>query len=280
MGRPSTAGLHTFETRDTATEDLFQRLHSTADETARAQLEEAIVRLHLDLCDRRAARYAGRGVPYDDLVQIARVGLVLSIRRYRPADGSSFIRFALPTITGEIKRYFRDHGWSIRPPRRVQELGPRLRAAQEDWQHERGTRPHAADLARDLDLPLRLVVECLTAEQNFYVLSLDVTPGEGDQPPLGELLPARHRELDLVADRVTLADALDGLGQTDRDLVRLRFVDGLTQKEIGDRLGISQMQVSRRVQAVLRRLRGTIERPAGRARRAQPGRAGARTQIA
>lgn len=266
MGPSSTTDLHRLETRDATTEDLFRRLRSTGDPADRARIEEELVRLYLDVCDRRAARYASRGVPYEDLVQVARLGLVLSIRRYRPGDGASFLRFALPTITGEIKRYFRDHGWAIRPPRRIQELGPRLREAQERWEHERGTRARAVDLARELDLPVQFVTECLTAEQSYYVLSLDLTLGESGEPPLGELLPTRHRELDLVPDRVTLVEALGGLGVPDRELVRLRFVEGLTQKEISERLGVSQMQVSRLVQAVLGRLRRSMEPPGVRVR--------------
>ncbi|MDN5795312.1 MAG: sigma-70 family RNA polymerase sigma factor [Intrasporangium sp.] len=235
------------------------------DATERSRIEEELVALHLDLCDRRAARYAGRGVPYDDLVQVARVGLVVSIRRYRQSAGSSFIRFAAPTISGEIKRYFRDHGWTVRPPRRVQELGPRVRAARERWEHEHGRPPGLEVLARELDVPMRQLVECLVAEQNFHLVSLDQTYVDGDGA-LGDRLPTQDRELDAVVDRLVLQDALAKLGGAQRELVRMRFVEGMTQKEIGERLGVSQMQVSRLVAAVLRRLRTHMDL-AGRERR-------------
>lgn len=255
MARPSTTNLRTIEARHEHTEELFHRLRTTRDGAEASRIEEQLVALHLDLCDRRAARYAGRGVPYEDLVQVARLGLVVSIRRYRPSAGSSFIRFALPTISGEVKRYFRDHGWTVRPPRRLQELSPRVRAVREQWEHDHGTSPRPADLAGELGVPVRELAECLRAEQNFHLLSLDLTYADGDVPSLGEQLPTRHRELDSVPDRLTLRDALAQLNGADRELVRLRFVEGLTQKEIGERLGVSQMQVSRLVQGLLRRLR-------------------------
>jgi RNA polymerase sigma-B factor len=257
MARPSTTNHGTTEVPNEV-EALFRRLRTTGDALEARHIEEELVARHLDLCDRRAARYAGRGIPYEDLVQVARVGLLVSIRRYRPAEGSSFIRFALPTISGEIKRYFRDHGWTVRPPRRVQEMSPRVRAVREQWEHEHGTTPRPADLAEELDVPVRELAECLAAQQNFHVLSLDLTYDGDDRPSLGEQLPARHRELDSVPDRLALREALADLSGADRELVRLRFVEGLTQKEIGEQLGVSQMQVSRLVQSLLRRLRNLM----------------------
>ncbi|MGN6751910.1 MAG: sigma-70 family RNA polymerase sigma factor [Intrasporangium sp.] len=266
MARPSTTNLRTTEA-DNDTEALFRRLRATSDAAEARRIEEELVARHLGLCDRRAARYAGRGIPYEDLVQVARVGLVVSVRRYRPEEGTSFLRFALPTISGEVKRYFRDHGWTVRPPRRIQELSPRVRAVREQWEHEHGRTPRPADLAGALDVQVCELAECLAAEQNFHLLSLDLTYGDGERPTLGEQLPTRHRELDSAADRLTLREALGTLSGADRELVRLRFVEGLTQKEIGDRLGVSQMQVSRLVQSVLRRLRSLMGvRPARRER--------------
>ncbi|WP_347350308.1 sigma-70 family RNA polymerase sigma factor [Intrasporangium sp.] len=262
MARHSTAQRHTPETRDARTHHLFDELAETRDPAERSRIEAELVELHLDLCDRRAARYAGRGVPYDDLVQVARVGLVMSIRRYRPGPDSSFVRFAVPTITGEVKRYFRDHGWTVRPPRRVQELGPQVRAARERWEHEHGRPPGLAALADELDVSVRELTECLVAEQNFHLVSLDQPYLDDEGASLGDRLPIRHRELDMVVERFDLAHALTRLGRAERELVRLRFVEGLTQKQIGERLGVSQMQVSRLVTAVLKRLRAHME-PAG-----------------
>lgn len=241
--------------RNRRVEHLLSRLAATRDEAERERLLEHVVELNLDLCDAVASRYAGRGIQLDDLVQVARLALVVAIRRYRPAPGSSFIGYAVPTMTGELKRYFRDHGWMVRPPRRIQELGPVLRATRERWEQEHGTTPTTGELAAEVDVPAGQVAECLSAEHGYHPLSLDLTPGATGTRPLVESLAQSHDELETAPDRVSLGAALGSLSDRDRELLWMRFVEGRTQKEIGLDLGVSQMQVSRLVRGVVERLR-------------------------
>lgn len=267
MAGPITDGLHAKTRRDGAA-GLFDELARTADPAGRVRLEEELVGLHLRLCDQVAARYAGRGIPYEDLVQVARVGLLVSIRRYRPTPGSVFIRFAVPTVTGEVKRYFRDHGWMIRPPRRLQELGPLARAAQQRWEQRHGRPASLPVLAGELQVSVAQLTECLLAQRNYQPVSLEQPlPAAGEQAvTIGERLPVLDRQLEMVVDRVALHAALARLGPADRDLVLMRFVQQLTQKQIGERLGVSQMQACRLIAAVLGRLRSLMGiTPAARA---------------
>lgn len=245
-----------FADRDRQAEALFDRLvELEPDDPARAPLIDEITRLHLDLCDGLAARYTGRSIPREDLVQVARLALVVAIGRYRPGPGTSFVGYALPTISGELKRHFRDHGWMVRPPRRLQELGPVLRTTRERWQQDHGTEPTTDELAGILDLPVSDVGECLAAEQSYHPLSLDITFDEDDSRPLADQLAEPHHALESAVDRVCLAHALRQLSPKDLKLLHMRFVEDRTQKEIGLALGVSQMQVSRLVRSVLSRLR-------------------------
>jgi len=247
-----------FVERDRKAEELLLELTRTKNCAERERLTDEIVRLHLDLCDGVAARYSGRSIPTEDLVQVARLALLVAIRRYKPGPGTSFIGYALPTISGELKRHFRDHGWMVRPPRRLQELGPVLRLAREHWEQEHGTTPTAADLAEEVGVDPDHVVECLSAEHSYHPLSLDLTFGDDESRSLAESLAEPQEELESAADRVSLSDALGSLSQKDRELLQMRFVDAMTQKEIGLALGVSQMQVSRLVRAVLEKLRAQM----------------------
>jgi len=244
--------------RDQKAEELLRDLHRAKQPAERERLTDEIVRLHLDLCDGLATRYSGRSIPTEDLVQVARMALVVAIQRYRPAPGTSFIGYALPTISGELKRHFRDHGWMVRPPRRLQELGPVLRLAREHWEQEHGSSPTPQELASELDVGADQVVECLSAEHSYHPLSLDLTFGDDESRPLSDSLAEPQEELESAPDRVSLAAALGSLCAKDRELLQMRFVDGMTQKEIGMALGVSQMQVSRLVRTVLERLRGLM----------------------
>lgn len=250
-----------FAARDHRAEQLFATLSDTTDNIARDRIIEELVELHLDLCDGLAARYSGRSIPMDDLVQVARLALLVAIRRYRPGPGTSFVGYALPTIAGELKRHFRDHGWMVRPPRRLQELGPNLRAARERWEQQHGATALPGDLAQELAVPPTEVAECVSAEQGYHPLSLDLTFDGPDSRPLADQLAVPDTELESVAERVTLGGAMRRLSVADRRLIQMRFVEGMTQKQIGQNLGVSQMQVSRLVRAVVTRLRGLMGVP-------------------
>ncbi len=215
---------------------------------------DALVMLNLGLADGIASRYLGRGIDRDDLVQVARLGLVKAVRRFRPGVGQSFVGFAAPTISGEIKRHFRDTGWMVRPPRRLQELGARLRDAEKDLEQDLHRRPTPDELATALEVDESQVRAAREAASSFHALSLDLPASPGQTPPEVSLEEADD-PFAAVDDSAWLRDALDDLTDRERVVLRLRFVELLTQSEIAERIGVSQMQVSRILRATLTRLR-------------------------
>jgi RNA polymerase sigma-B factor len=247
--------------RETLTSQLLERSRRTADAAERRRLVEEVFDLHLEVALSIAHRYRDRGVDLDDLEQAACLGLVNAIRRYRPDAETPFIGFAIPTIRGELKRYFRDHAWTIRIPRRLQEIQWHIAARGAVIKQELNREPTPAELAAYLQIDLAEVDRALAAKGCFNVLSLD-------QP----LDPAGNRTLaDLVAgdEDVTLGKfehvdqlqpVLDELGPRERRILQLRFVEGWTQAEIGADIGVSQMQVSRLLGRILDDLREQLLR--------------------
>jgi RNA polymerase sigma-B factor len=227
--------------------------HATAD---------AVVLLNLGLADGIAARYLGRGIDREDLVQVARLGLVKAVRRFRPELGQSFAGFAAPTIAGEIKRHFRDTGWMVRPPRRLQELGARMREVEKELEQDLHRRPHADELAQALQVDETQVRAAREAASSFHALSLDVPAGPTgtDAGGVADVLPEEDDDpFSAVDDAEWLRAALVDLTDRERLVLRLRFVDALTQSEIAERIGVSQMQVSRILRSTLVRMRGQLE---------------------
>ena len=218
---------------------------------------ETLVLLNLGLADGIANRYLGRGIDRDDLVQVARLGLVKAVRRFRPGLGQSFAGFAAPTISGEIKRHFRDTGWMVRPPRRLQELGVRIRDAEKDLEQRLHRRPLTDELAAFLDVEEEQVRAAREAASSFHALSLDLPAGPG-QAPTEMTLEEADDPFAAIDDAEWLRDALAELTERERLVLRLRFVDVLTQSEIAEQIGVSQMQVSRILRATLSRLRARL----------------------
>jgi RNA polymerase sigma-B factor len=219
---------------------------------------DAVVLLNLGLADGIASRYLGRGIDRDDLVQVARLGLVKAVRRFRPGLGQSFAGFAAPTISGEIKRHFRDAGWMVRPPRRLQELGVRIREAEKELEQDLHRRPRTDELAAALGVDEVQIRAAREAASSFHALSLDLPAGP--EQPSTELAPPESDDpFALVDDAAWLRDALRDLSDRERLVLRLRFVDVLTQSDIADRIGVSQMQVSRILRSILIRLRNQLE---------------------
>ena len=219
---------------------------------------EALVLLNLGLADGIAGRYLGRGIDRDDLVQVARLGLVKAVRRFRPGLGQSFAGFAAPTISGEIKRHFRDTGWMVRPPRRLQELGVRMRDAEKDLEQNLHRRPRSDELAAVLDVGEGQVRAAREAASSFHALSLDVPAGPG-QASTEMTLEEAEDPFAAIDDSAWLRDALAELTDRERLVLRLRFVELLTQSDIAEQIGVSQMQVSRILRATLSRLRARLE---------------------
>jgi RNA polymerase sigma-B factor len=225
----------------------FARLAELPDGPERQALRDSIVRSWLPMAERVAGRYRGKGESVEDLTQVAALGLVKAVDRYDPDRGNAFESYAVPTITGEIKRHFRDHMWVLHVPRRVQDVRNRVRSALKDLsQTMQGDRPTVAEIAEYADLSEDEVRTGLEALDSFAALSLDAElPGGDDGYALADALGAPDSGFDLVVDREAVKPALSRLAERERTILYLRFFGGMTQSRIAEQLGISQMHVSR-----------------------------------
>lgn len=229
-----------------------------AEGEARAAIEDRVIRLNMGVASEIARRYHGRGVPGDDLDQVACLGLVKAVRGFDPDHGSDFLSFAVPTMRGEIRRYFRDFGWTIRPPRSVQELQPKITAAEAELYQSLGRSPRPSELAAHLDVDLDLVLDSLAANGCFAPMSLDAPPADGESGP-GERLGGLDAAFNSAEARVALQPLMRGLTARERRILEMRFFGGCTQAEIGAEVGVTQMQVSRLLARLLTRLRRRLE---------------------
>jgi len=233
---------------------------STSAPAERAALEEQVIQDNMAVATQIAARYRNRGVPAEDLDQVAYLALVKAVRRYEYAQERELLSFAVPTIRGEIKRHFRDHGWAVRPPRAVQSAQARIREVENELLQELGRSPRPSEIAARGDLALDLVVEALGANGCFQPTSLEASVSGDDTAPkesLGEVDPGLERAETLAV----LRPLLKHLTERERTMVEMRFFQDATQAEIGDVLGITQMQVSRLLSNLMRRLRDELVVP-------------------
>jgi RNA polymerase sigma-B factor len=227
----------------------------------RAELRDRLVTAHLPLAHRVARRFSHRGEPQDDLDQVASVGLVHAVDRFEPDRGSDFLSFAVPTITGEVRRYFRDHAWAMRVPRRLKDLHVAIGSAMSVLAQQHGRAPTAGELATYLNLPREHILEGLEAASGYHTSSLDsLLDAEGTGAALDEVVGAADAELDRVEYRATLAPLLSRLSERECIVLKLRFFAGLTQSEIAQQVGLSQMHVSRLLSRILIRLREELPR--------------------
>jgi RNA polymerase sigma-B factor len=215
---------------------------------------EALVARYLPLARRLAGRYSGRGEPLEDLVQVASVGLVNAARRYDSTRGIAFAAYAIPTITGELKRHFRDHCWSVHVPRGAKDRAVAVRRAIEDGLERTGATPTATHLAQRLKLPEREVVDAIEAWAGLFPASLDAPARGSDPEPLGELIGGAEGGYDLVDMRLTLVQAVRRLSVTERRIFCMRYLEDRTQADIAARVGLSQMQVCRSLSAMRAKL--------------------------
>lgn len=236
---------------------LWQRLNGQRDQTAR----EELVAMYLPVARRMASRYAGVVEPYDDLVQVASLGLLNAIDRFEVDRGTPFIGFAKPTIMGELKRYFRDKVWAIRVPRALHDRMAAVEAAAEELTEELSRSPTPAEIAAQLRLEVDEVLETLTAADNRRPLGIDAPlhADEGEAPSTGEWLGEIDEGYELVDDRLTVESVLPRLDEREREVLRLRFVEDMPQTKIAARIGCSQMHVSRLLRATLQRMREAAE---------------------
>ncbi|HEY0002733.1 MAG TPA: SigB/SigF/SigG family RNA polymerase sigma factor [Actinoplanes sp.] len=225
----------------------------------RAALRERAIEAWLPLAHHLARRYAGRGEPVDDLVQVATVGLIKAVDRFETGHGVDFPGFAVPTVLGEIKRHFRDRTWSIRVPRRLQELRLAIGGANNALSHQLGRSPTIADIARHLGISEEEVVEGLEGARAYSATSLSTPIGDESGTELGDTLGDDDRGYALTEFRVSLGPAMAVLDERERQILSLRFDGNLTQLQIATQLGISQMHVSRLISRSLAKLRQQLE---------------------
>jgi|ERR687898_107940 RNA polymerase sigma-B factor len=226
------------------------------------RVREELVDRFMPLAKRLASRYAGGAEPFDDLMQVASVGLVKAIDRFDPARGTAFSTFAVPTITGELKRHFRDRGWSIHVPREVQERILKVERALSELPARLGRAPTVDDIAERLEVTPEQVLEAMHASQGHHAVSLDASPAgsEGEEPaPLRERVGAEDLSFETVEYGAAIEPALAEISKRDRTILHLRFVEDLTQSEIAERVGVSQMHVSRILRNTLEKLRSAVD---------------------
>lgn len=256
--RTSTKRHSHHDAPDTA--EAFRRLVALPPGRQHDAVREQIVEAWLPMADRLAGRFRSRGESFEDLRQVAALGLVKAVDRYDPARGNAFESYAVPTITGEIKRHFRDHMWTLHVPRRVQDLRNRVRiAAQELSQTIPGRRPTVAEIASYAELSEDDVRVGLEALESFTALSLDAQlPGGEDGYALSDVLGAADPALDVVVDREAVKPRLAALPERERAILYLRFFGDMTQSRIAEEFGISQMHVSRLISRCCNRLREQV----------------------
>ncbi|SOD98616.1 RNA polymerase, sigma 28 subunit, SigD/FliA/WhiG [Blastococcus haudaquaticus] len=239
------------------TAPLFAELATLEKEDPRRErLREILVEEHLPLVRHFARRFSNRGEPFDDLLQVGTLGLIAAIDRFDPTRGVEFLSFAVPTITGEIKRHFRDQGWSVRVPRRLQELHLSLNAAVGELAQKNGRAPTPSELAEHLGIPRAEVLEGLAVANAYRSSSLDERlSGEDDSPTLAATLGEEDAALEGVEYRESLQPLLATIPARERRILILRFFGNMTQSQIAADIGISQMHVSRLLSQTLAKLR-------------------------
>jgi RNA polymerase sigma-B factor len=243
-----------------SSDDLFELWRHEDDRRAR----DVLIERFLPLARKLARRYAASNEPFDDLVQVASLGLVKAVERFDPARGYAFTSFAVPTIVGELKRYFRDSGWALHVDRSAQERARKVTDAQNTISAGKSRPPTVGELSEYLELPAEEVLDGLQTAEAYDTVSLDAprsVAGEGTVSRL-EAMGDDDERLELVDDQMTIFAAAQQLPERERQILYLRFGEDLTQTEIAERVGVSQMQVSRLLRKSLQRLRDvTRDRP-------------------
>ena len=242
--------------REELTQQKLRQLANTDDDRERDRLCDEIVLLNMHVAQSIARRYRQRGAEFDDLAQVAHLGLVKAVDRYNPDSGSHFLAFAVPTITGEVKRFFRDYCWAIRPTRRIQEVQHAIASCEPELTQLLGRAPTVSELAEELSVDQDHVMEALASDGYFNLVSLDMPAGwEDSSRSLADEVGEDDWHLRWVENHELLAPALERLSEREKRLLWLRFEKGWKQTQIAADLGISQMQVSRLLSALLQRLR-------------------------
>ena len=234
--------------------ELLRRFHLEGDREARTLLVER----HLPLVRSLARRYAGRGEPLEDIEQVGAIGLLKAIDRFELDRDVSLATYATPNVVGEIKRHFRDKGWAIRVPRALQELNARMSSTIERLTARLGRSPSIAEIASELGVNPEDVLEALEVGSAYTTLSLSTGPGEEDGDPL-ESIGEEDTGFERSEDRASLEPAMAHLPPREREILRMRFEEGLPQTQIAEQVGLSQMHVSRLIRKSLVTMRGELD---------------------
>jgi len=250
-----------WQRRSTRTAELLGRAAHTERAARRRDLIAEVVEANMGVADAIAARYRGRGVSDEDLRQVAYLALTKAATRFDADAGHDFLSFAVPTIRGELRRYFRDHGWMVRPPRKVQELQSRMFAAESELAMTLGRSPSVSEVARRLGESESDVAEALAAEGCFTPVSLDRPIVDDADATIGDLLGEPDLSRAAVEARVMLAPVVRRLDERDRRILQLRFFEDRTQREIAEEIGVTQTQVSRVLNRIIRSLRAELDDP-------------------
>lgn len=239
------------------TRELFRRYKVEGDEDAREQL----VMSHLNLVRFLASKFKNRGEPLDDLVQVGTIGLIKAIDRFDPERGLEFTTFATPTIMGEIKRHFRDKGWSVRVPRRLQELSAKVNQVTDELTKDLQRSPSVEEIAAALDTTVDEVLEAMESSSAYSSVPLEGTgPGaDDDAPSVIDHYAMVDEDLAASDDRMVIEETVRDFSPREQEIIRMRFIEGLTQVEIARRLGISQVQVSRLLRRTLQKVQEKID---------------------
>jgi len=245
--------------QESAAELLATMAALPAHHPSRPALRDRVIEGWLPLAQHLANRFTGRGEPIEDLFQTAAVGLIKAVDKFDPERGVEFAGYAIPTIIGEIKRHFRDRTWDIRVPRRLQELRLSLSEATSTLLQTLGRSPTVADLAEHVGITEEEVLEGLEGARAYNAVSLSMPTTDGDRgTELGDLLGAEDAEFELAELRVALGPALAALDPREQRILTLRFYGNLTQSQIAEQIGVSQMHVSRLLARALAKLRGQL----------------------
>jgi len=243
--------------RDAATPELFEKFQKTRD----PQVREELILAHMNLVRYLARKFANRGEPLADLIQVGMIGLINAIDRFDPSRGIRFATYATPTILGEIRRYFRDRGWAVKVPRRLQELNLAANKAVDQLTQKLDRSPTVSELAKEMGISEQEALEAIELGDMYELPSLDgELGGDSDETRsrLSDYVGRVDEEIEKFERRVRLVDAMSALSPRERKIVELRFFDNLSQTQVAERLNISQMHVSRLQQRALAKLRESV----------------------
>ena len=242
--------------------DRTRKLFPQYQETHDSEVRDQLIVSHLNLVRFLASKFKNRGEPLDDLIQVGTIGLIKAIDRFDPSRGLEFTTYATPTIMGEIKRHFRDKGWSVRVPRRLQELSAKVNQITDELTTELQRSPSIEEIAKKLGVSVDEVLEAMESSGAYSSVPLEGggSSVDGDEAP--SIIDQYITEDEALAgsdDRIVLEDAIADFSPREQEIIRMRFVEGLTQVEIAEKLGISQVQVSRLLRRTLKRIQEKID---------------------